>query len=125
MTFKLALFASMAAATGLFVSAHDGLDPALDPAVSPDCGIERLDDETGFLLTAWSELAQPGSWSLLVTQSTGGGGFDIMQSGDLDPREGHDPVLSSIDVEAGYSVSARLTLWDVNGMAICSDRLEV
>ena len=125
MTIKLAFLASMAAATGLFVSAHDGLDPSLDPARSPDCGIERQDDEYGFLLTAWSELSMPGSWSLLVTQSTGGGGFDIMQSGDLDPRDGHDPVLSSIEVNAGYAVSARLTLWDADGMAVCSDRLEV
>ena len=124
MTIKLALFASMAAATGLFVSAQEGLDPDLDSAFAPGCGIERQEDGHGFVLTAWSDLALPGSWSLVVTQSQGGGGFDIMQSGDLDPREGHDPVLSEMEIQAGPSVSARLTLWDAEGLAICSDRLE-
>ncbi|WP_203292924.1 curli-like amyloid fiber formation chaperone CsgH [Maricaulis parjimensis] len=125
MSVKLALFASIAAATGLFVSAQAELDPALAPDFAPACGIDRADNADGFVLTAWNELSSASSWSLLVTQSTGGGGFDISQSGDVEFLETGDPVLSEMEIYAGYSVSARLTVWDADGLAVCSDRLEV
>lgn len=73
----------------------------------------------GLRLTAWSTSAEPGSYRLVVTQRTGGGGFDIVQEGDAPASYQQPEWLSDIVLDTEARFDARLSVWDQYGQLIC------
>lgn len=122
MTFKLAFPASAAAAAGLWFAAQ--ADPLPDPAPhgtldgGAACGIDVSQTSDGLLLTAWSAPGRAETWRMVVTQRTGGGGFDIVQEGEVPPGE-DTVIVSDMLIDTGADFTARLTAWDMRGETVC------
>ena len=122
MMIKLTTLASLATATGIWAGAQAGMaDLASDPwaQAGETCGITVEDGGDGMLLTAWSAADRHGSWRMVVTQSTGGGSFDLVQEGDIEPQADAYITLSEmlLDVDAGFS--AELTVRAPDGLLSC------
>jgi len=76
------------------------------------------DTPDGLVLTAWSAPDYTASWRMVVTQRTGGGGFDIVQEGEV--PAGREPVVvSDLLLDTGTDFSASLTAWDAYGDPVC------
>ena len=122
MTIKLAFLASAAAAAGVwFVAQADPFeDPAQEIAGSAPaaCGIDVAETADGLVLTAWSAPEYAASWRMVVTQRTGGGGFDIVQEGEVPAGQG-PVIVSDLLLDTGADFSARLTAWDAYGDPVC------
>ncbi|MBO6764775.1 curli-like amyloid fiber formation chaperone CsgH [Maricaulis sp.] len=122
MTGKLAILASAASAAGLwFVAQADPLPDLVSDHIrggEAACGIDVSQTSDGLLLTAWSAPSRTRTWRMVVTQRTGGGGFDIVQEGDVPPGDGAVAV-SDLLIDTGADFSARLTAWDANGDPVC------
>jgi hypothetical protein len=84
------------------------------------CHIEMAETPEGLLVTAWG-LGDAGSnYRMVVTQRTGGGGFDIVQEGDVPAGRSEAALLSDILLDSGAAFSARLSTWNAAGDEICS-----
>lgn len=122
MTIKLAFLASAAAAAGVWFAAQ--ADPVPGPvpqsagSAPGACGIDVAETADGLVLTAWSEPEMTASWRMVVTQRTGGGGFDIVQEGEVPAGQG-PVVVSDLLLDTGADFSARLTAWDAYGDPVC------
>lgn len=120
---KFAMFASLTGAFGLWACAQADILP--DMAAAPglaagqDCGIEVEETGDGLLLTGWAVPRETGSWRMTVYQSAGGGGFDIVQEGDFRTAGESMVPLSDMLIDTGAEFSARLTVWDAAGHAVC------
>ena len=120
---KFAILAS-ASALGLWACAQADILP--DMAAAPGfqagqvCGIEVEETRDGLLLTGWAVPHETsGSWRMVVHQRTGGGGFDIVQEGEI-PRSGEPAVaVSDMLIDTGADFNARLTTWDASGETTC------
>ena len=96
------------------------VDPvAADPAFSA-CHIEADQTPDGLLLTAWGRGDAGDNYRMVVTQRTGGGGFDIVQEGDVPLTNGEDALLSDMILDTDASFSARLSTWNAAGDEACS-----
>jgi hypothetical protein len=93
--------------------------PGVQTAASA-CHIEMAETPEGLLVTAWG-LGDAGSnYRMVVTQRTGGGGFDIVQEGDVPAGRSEAALLSDILLDSGAAFSARLSTWNAAGDEICS-----
>ncbi|WP_300545654.1 curli-like amyloid fiber formation chaperone CsgH [Maricaulis sp.] len=123
MSFKLASLSSLLAACGVWFATQ--ADQAPDSArlaeleAGQACGIDVSETEDGLLLTAWSAAEISDSWRMVVTQSAGAGGFDIVQSGEVDGNGPGAVVVSDMLVDTGAEFSARLTTWNAAGETVC------
>ena len=89
----------------------------------PDCGLSVAPDaEGGRILTAWASPDLAGDYRLVVTRRMGGGGFDIVQEGDVDPAWADDG-LSEVWVGDNEDFSARLDIWAQSSEPVCSAEL--
>lgn len=116
----IALISAAIGGAGLLGATAD-TEPAL-PDISMPCYIDMVETEDGILLTAWGETLHQSSYRMVVTQRFGGGGFDIVQEGEIPLAEeaGDDMLVLSdmiLDVEADFS--AKLTTWNAEGDQIC------
>ena len=57
---------------------------------------------------------------MVVTQRIGGGGFDIVQEGDVPLSGSEDTLLSDILLDTDADFSARLSTWNANGDPVCN-----
>jgi hypothetical protein len=120
---KFAMSLPLAGVLGLWACAQADILPeiAAAPGVpgSQSCGIEIEETGDGLLLTGWAVPYEAGSWRMVVYQSTGGGGFDIVQEGDLRPSNQAYVPLSDMLIDSGSEFSARLTTWNAAGEPTC------
>ncbi|MEA1942982.1 MAG: curli-like amyloid fiber formation chaperone CsgH [Pseudomonadota bacterium] len=119
MTFKPAFLTSAAAAAGVWFAAQ--AEPLADPALEAAhtlCGIDVAETGDGLVLTAWSAPEYTSNWRMVVTQRTGGGGFDIVQEGEVPAGQG-PVVVSDLLLDTDTDFSARLTAWDAQGDPVC------
>jgi hypothetical protein len=94
--------------------------PSAANTTASACHIEVAETPDGLLVTAWG-LGDAGSnYRMVVTQRTGGGGFDIVQEGDVPAGGSEAALLSDIMLDTGAAFSARLSTWDAAGDEICS-----
>lgn len=122
MMIKLTTLASLATAAGIWAGAQGGMaDPASDPRLQAGeaCGITVEDGGDGMLLTAWSAADRPASWRMVVTQSTGGGSFDLVQEGDIEPGADAYIALSEMLIDVDARFSAELTVREPDGLLSC------
>jgi hypothetical protein len=91
-------------------------------AISSDsaCHIEMADTPDGLLVTAWGLGDAGSSYRMVVTQRMGGGGFDIVQEGDVPAYGSESALLSDILLDTGADFSARLSTWNAAGEPLCS-----
>ncbi|WP_417482806.1 curli-like amyloid fiber formation chaperone CsgH [Maricaulis sp.] len=91
-----------------------------DNAAGSACHIELADTPDGLLVTAWSQGEAGGNYRMVVTQRMGGGGFDIVQEGDVPANGTGDALLSDILLDTEADFTARLSTWDANGEPLCN-----
>ncbi len=84
------------------------------------CHIEAAETPDGLLITAWGMGEAGSNYRMVVTQRMGGGGFDIVQEGDLPAGSHEDALLSDILLDPGTDFSARLSTWNAAGEPVCS-----
>ena len=89
-------------------------------ATASACHIEAAETPDGLLVTAWARSDAGSNYRMVVTQRTGGGGFDIVQEGDVPAGGGEDALLSDILLDTGAAFSARLSTWNAAGERACS-----
>lgn len=89
-------------------------------ASGPACHIEMANTPDGLLVTAWAMGDAGSNYRMVVTQRMGGGGFDIVQEGDVPAGIGEDSLLSDILLDTGADFSARLATWNAAGEQVCS-----
>jgi hypothetical protein len=97
-------------------------EPALNTSSSA-CHIEMAETPDGLLVTAWGRGDAATNYRMVVTQRMGGGGFDIVQEGDVPAGGSEAALLSDILLDTGAGFSARLSTWNAAGDEVCS-RLE-
>ena len=120
---KLNLIAATIAGTITVAAFADDLplnEPVFAENQSSVCFVAAEDDEDGILITAWADAGAAGSYRMVATQRTGGGGgFDIVQEGDFNSSPEYPVLLSDmiLDVEAEFSI--RLKTWNVDGELSC------
>jgi hypothetical protein len=95
------------------------IQPATDEA-GPACHIELADTPDGLLVTAWGQGEAGSNYRMVVTQRMGGGGFDIVQEGDVPANGAGDTLLSDILLDTEADFTARLSTWDANGEPLCN-----
>ncbi|WP_417469688.1 curli-like amyloid fiber formation chaperone CsgH [Maricaulis sp.] len=95
------------------------VQPAANAAGSA-CHIELADTADGLLVTAWGQGEAGSNYRMVVTQRMGGGGFDIVQEGDLPANGAGDSLLSDILLDTEADFTARLSTWDANGEPLCN-----
>mgnify|MGYP003635420444 CR=1 FL=1 len=93
--------------------------PALNTSSSA-CHIEMDETSDGLLVTAWGRGDAGTNYRMVVTQRMGGGGFDIVQEGDVPAGSGEAALLSDILLDTGAGFSARLSTWNAAGDQVCS-----
>jgi len=122
------LAANIAAIAGAALLALQPGEPDgfVQSAANPDsfadtaCHIELASTPDGLLVTAWGQ-GEPGSnYRMVVTQRMGGGGFDIVQEGDVPASGSEDTLLSDILLDTDADFSARLSTWNANGDPVCN-----
>ena len=98
------------------------LQSAADPESHADtaCHIELAATPDGLLVTAWGEGEAGSNYRMVVTQRMGGGGFDIVQEGDVPLSGSEDTLLSDILLDTDADFSARLSTWNANGDPVCN-----
>jgi len=84
------------------------------------CHIELADTPDGLLVTAWGRGEAGSNYRMVVTQRMGGGGFDIVQEGDVPANGAGDALLSDILLDTEADFTARLSTWDANGEPLCN-----
>ncbi|SDM24146.1 curli-like amyloid fiber formation chaperone CsgH [Maricaulis salignorans] len=84
------------------------------------CHIELAATPDGLLITAWGEGEAGSNYRMVVTQRTGGGGFDIVQEGDVPLSGSEDTLLSDILLDTDADFSARLSTWNASGDPVCN-----
>lgn len=120
---KMNLVAATIAGTIAFAALADDLplnDAASAENANTACYVAAEDDEDAIILTAWAEAGASGSYRMVATQRTsGGGGFDIVQEGDFDSPNDYPVLLSDmiLDVDADFSI--RLKTWNPSGELNC------
>ena len=123
MSFKLASLTSLLAASGVWFAAQVDEAP-LDARMAQlgageACGIDVVAADEGVVLTAWSEPGNARSWRMVVTQSMGSGGFDLVQSGDVTSFGEGAVILSDMELDMDAAFTARLTTWNAAGETLC------
>ncbi|WP_291844803.1 curli-like amyloid fiber formation chaperone CsgH [Maricaulis sp.] len=83
------------------------------------CGIDLTETVDGLVVTAWSAPEAGASWDMIITQRTGGGSFDIRQSGDIEPYGEGAVILSDITLDMETDFNARLSTWSPQGELLC------
>ena len=124
MGMKLVSLAALLALGGAAVTAAaDTFESGAESAsgLAPEtCGIDVDSTADGLLLTAWSlPETEAENWRMVVTQRTGGGGFDIVQEGDIYSDGEPVVIVSDILMNPGTDFSARLTTRAAGGAVIC------
>lgn len=94
-------------------------EPAANATASA-CHIEMAETPEGRLVTAWGKGDAGSNYRMVVTQRMGGGGFDIVQEGDVPAGLHEDALLSDILLDTGAAFSARLSTWNGAGEQVCS-----
>lgn len=93
-------------------------------APSMSCDIDARRTSNGIRLVAYatSDEAAYGEYELVFTKHDAGGSSNIMQGGEFDISRGHQE-LGTIEtsLERGGRYSARLTVYDANGVACETD----
>jgi hypothetical protein len=80
--------------------------------------VETVDD--GVVLSAWSDGNYGSAYRMVVTQSYGGGGFDLVQEGEIPMADGQPTLLSDMWLDVDASFTARLSTWSADGELMCS-----
>ncbi|WP_339743203.1 curli-like amyloid fiber formation chaperone CsgH [uncultured Maricaulis sp.] len=83
------------------------------------CHIEMAETPDGLLVTAWGMGDAGSNYRMVVTQRMGGGGFDIVQEGDVPAGGSEDALLSDILLDTDANFSARLSTWNATGELVC------
>jgi hypothetical protein len=92
----------------------------INHVAAEDCfiDVETIDD--GVVLSAWSHGSAGSAYRMVVTQSYGGGGFDLVQEGEIPLVEGAPVLLSDMWLDVEASFTARLSTWSAEGELVCS-----
>lgn len=116
------LAVNMMAIAGAALVAFQSDEP-VEPAPTAEssaCHIEYAETPDGLLISAWGQGEAGDNYRLVVTQRMGGGGFDIVQEGDVPAGGSENALLSDIMLDNGTSFNARLSTWNAAGDQICS-----
>lgn len=90
-----------------------------DFTIAAACHIEVDATPEGRLVTAWGFGEAGSTYRMVVTQRVGGGGFDIVQEGDVPADTAEASLLSDILLDSDASFRARLSTWNASGEPLC------
>jgi hypothetical protein len=109
-TVTVAALADDPTASEMYASAAD----------EPSCFVSSSGDEDGILVMAWADPGASGSYRMVATQRTGGGGgFDIVQEGDFNASSENPELLSDMTMDVDAQFSIRLKTWNQAGELSC------
>lgn len=118
---SIAFIAAVAGSAGLISNTAE--NAAIDPDLPLSCYIDVAETDDGLQLTAWGLGFDNASYRMVVTQRMGGGGFDIVQAGEIPAPELEDDegafILSDMLIATDAEFSAELMTWNAQGDQIC------
>ena len=118
---SIAFIAAVAGSAGLISNTAE--NAAIDPDLPLSCYIDVAETDDGLQLTAWGLGLDNASYRMVVTQRMGGGGFDIVQEGEIPAPELETEedafILSDMLIATDAEFSAELMTWNTQGDQIC------